>query len=923
YACSRPNPEGKTDRLEVAFNMDGEEVRFYVDADELMYFADEVLDSKLADWEKNSKAIFFGGNEAMPLLPVRYTLVETEPTEAPEATEEPAAPVEPEAPETTEEPAPEVTEEPAAPVVTEEPVVTAEPTAEPTKAPELVEIITPEVSEPAEEETEDPGDKTRQFTLSQFEGKTLWTSRTDKYKVVYNATTGGGVLPESAHPYGNNRDDVYKVMTGEICARITIKFSADTAVESNFDLLLVYDAAGKYVAGYTGKQAAGKTLYVPGNCVYIRLLTDNSNTNYGFSLDTYNIYQKSKFKSVTTNADGHVTLTWELPKSTTSYQLQRADINQSTGATGMWKTLKEGGTATSYTDTTTVKGKAYNYRLRVYSTVGGTKYYAQFVNYQVYIFSPVTITGYGAVGTINTTPDIEVTWKKVAGATSYNILRSELKAGPYAVIAVAGKDDTSYLDVAPEHRGYFYKVEAVKKIAGKQYSTMSDPKFLGYPLAPNKINAIGKGPKTVKLSWNKPTGARGYAIYRSTSPTSGFKQIDSSTVNSYEDTKAVSGKVNYYKIRTYTRIGTKNIYGLYSDVVAIFPLAQPKVTAEIDETGSVKLSWKAVAHAQDYEIYHCDTHSGTYKLMATSATTSCVLTDLDMTKEYAYFYVKAVRIDTTALGDIISESANSDKVSVALKAGTVNTVYRAVLISQTYAGSDNETLYSSNNVSAMNSMLTRMTGTPYTIYSYSNLSSSSIISTVTSVAGNADDDDITLIYFSGLGENGGYLLGTDGWGVSPYELRRALDGCLGKKIIIVDANTSGGLIGKEAGSSNFASAFTGAFASQSRSGYDLAGETYFVLASSSSTQNAVTSNSSAKPPVTYGVFTNALTYMSGWDCFNKKALSTLGADDNGDKMITLSELYWNTMYQVDFMGFASKQTIQCYPAASGQVLFGK
>ena len=94
--------------------------------------------------------------------------------------------------------------------------------------------------------------------------------------------------PESSHDYENNLDKTYTY-----CAKgadfLEVTFSAQTEVETNIDYL--------YVNGtkYTGTELAGKTLTISGDTLTIRLVSDKSDSAYGFSIDsivkTYTVHE--------------------------------------------------------------------------------------------------------------------------------------------------------------------------------------------------------------------------------------------------------------------------------------------------------------------------------------------------------------------------------------------------------------------------------------------------------------------------------------------------------------------------------------------------------------------------------------------------------------------------------------------------------
>ena len=121
---------------------------------------------------------------------------------------------------------------------------------------------------------------------------------------------------ESEHPYANNFDNVdnpytYTHPTEADALRIT--FSQDSYTERNYDILYIYDGAGKQVGGkYSGYMLRGLSVTVPGNSFSIRLDTDGSNVEFGFRI--IEVIPVKDFYTVTfKNYDGAVLDTVTVP----------------------------------------------------------------------------------------------------------------------------------------------------------------------------------------------------------------------------------------------------------------------------------------------------------------------------------------------------------------------------------------------------------------------------------------------------------------------------------------------------------------------------------------------------------------------------------------------------------------------------------
>ncbi|MCQ2512538.1 MAG: leucine-rich repeat protein [Lachnospiraceae bacterium] len=113
-----------------------------------------------------------------------------------------------------------------------------------------------------------------------------------------------GDYPESSHDYESNLDKSYEYSVPDAVS-LKVTFSNLTFVETYFDYI--------YVNGveYTGDTLSGKTLDIQGNRLIIRLVSDESRSAYGFSIDsivaTYKIHEYSVNKVVnpTCTEDGY------------------------------------------------------------------------------------------------------------------------------------------------------------------------------------------------------------------------------------------------------------------------------------------------------------------------------------------------------------------------------------------------------------------------------------------------------------------------------------------------------------------------------------------------------------------------------------------------------------------------------------------
>ncbi len=269
--------------------------------------------------------------------------------------------------------------------------------------------------------------------------------------------------------------------------------------------------------------------------------------------------------------------------------------------------------------------------------------------------------------------------------------------------------------------------------------------------------------------------------------------------------------------------------------------------------------------------------------------------------------VAAVTVED-ALGDTATaESAQSLTVTESV------TVYRALLIGNTYPG-PNPLLGPDNDVAAMKTMLSAMSGTPYQITTAYNLTSNGIQSAIATAFGDAQPSDVSLFFYGGHGEYDGTLLGVGDTRLTIFKLRAALQKIPGTKIVLLDCCYSGNAIGRSASADAgaFNRAVISAFSAAPRSADNLAEVDYLVITACRKDQLAMSLTGDGSRY--WGVFTYGLCYGSGYDEWNQKALSNLPADANGNGAITLREAYNGARERVTYLNryAAVTQEIQYY-----------
>lgn len=243
-----------------------------------------------------------------------------------------------------------------------------------------------------------------------------------------------------------------------------------------------------------------------------------------------------------------------------------------------------------------------------------------------------------------------------------------------------------------------------------------------------------------------------------------------------------------------------------------------------------------------------------------------------------------------------------------------NTVSRALIICQSYTGTSLALQGPPNDARAMQFCLSSLSRQNYQITQKTNLNASGMKEEILSAFSEATAYDISLLFYTGHGREGGALYGVDGSLLTPQELRNTLDRIPGRKVVIIDACFSGGVLeadglsGDDGGLlksqnrdaskaqasdvSAFNAAFLSAFSNEKTRGEAAGGYSqYYVMASARydeyCQEGLIKSGSSSK---VMGYFSFCLCKGCGWDGVSSAAVNQF-ADSNADGVVSFGEAF--------------------------------
>lgn len=430
---------------------------------------------------------------------------------------------------------------------------------------------------------------------------------------------------------------------------------------------------GGTVTSYTDKTVKARTDYY----YKIAAVIGNEQSDYSAAKRGKTVVNPNiKFvKSVGTN---QLKITWNKKAGSNGYYIYR-----STSAKKGFKKIAtiEDGSTLSYTDSGVTKGQVYYYKIKTRNKIEGSVG-----------CSTASSAAYGkTVGktkilslTIPNTKSIELSWKKVKDSNGYFLYRSESPNSGFKRIAtLSGNYQTTYRD-SDVKAGvlYYYKVRARNKFNGKTgYSSYSKVVSGAIVKTPKIKSVVSQSPTKLEISWNKANGANGYYIYRSTSPSSGFKRVgvvSNGSRTSYISEGQKTGQTYYFKIKARSKVNGKNKASSASKAAEGRTVGRTTMVSCMFNSGKVSVNWTPVEGASGYTVAKSETADGTYTQIGevnSGTTTSYSDSQAEAGKTY---YYKVQTLNT--VGGKTGYSGYCDPMSVSV--GTAIMGASAVTVNQ-------------------------------------------------------------------------------------------------------------------------------------------------------------------------------------------------------------------------------------------------
>ena len=337
-----------------------------------------------------------------------------------------------------------------------------------------------------------------------------------------------------------------------------------------------------------------------------------------------------------------VKLTWDKVSGAQGYIVYKYDTSQK----GFVRVTKTANTNNSYTVSGLNAGTSYKFAIKAYKTINGKEYASK-------TYPTVTANTYlPVVKNFKASPDInsvKLTWDKVSGAQGYVVYWYDASKSSFVRVTKTATNVNTYtVGNLAEGTSHKFAVRAYKTISGKEvlsktYPTVTANTYLSvvknFKASPN-INSV-------KLTWDKVSGAQGYVVYWYDASKSSFVRVTktATNVNTYTVGNLAEGTSHKFAVRAYKTISGKEVLSkTYPTVTANTYL--PAVTnfkATSSDVNKVKLSWTKVSGAEGYIVYKYDSKKGFIRVTKTKNTNnSYTVSGLNKGTSYK-FAVKAYK----------------------------------------------------------------------------------------------------------------------------------------------------------------------------------------------------------------------------------------------------------------------------------------
>lgn len=326
---------------------------------------------------------------------------------------------------------------------------------------------------------------------------------------------------------------------------------------------------------------------------------------YGLSQKEENSGDGPEIEWVKSVKSEKLRISWGEVEGAVSYEVYRSDAQD-----GEYESIAEV-TKCQYDDKTVKAGVTYFYKICAVLEDGEKTSFSE-AHSGAALQMPVITGVISKAG-----GKLKVTWKAVAGAEEYEVLRSDTSDGKYVKIATTAKK--AYMDSKREtQKEYFYKVRAK---GGEQNGSSTDSAIAsGWAVKQAVIRSVSsEDSNSLRIRWKKVENASAYRIQRSASQKGTYKTVAEvkGSKTSYVNKGLKAQKTYYYKIQALNEVNNKTGYGSYSSPVSGQTITGTSMSyVKSVNSSTMEMKWKKNSSAYAYSIKRSRTKNGTYEKIA-------------------------------------------------------------------------------------------------------------------------------------------------------------------------------------------------------------------------------------------------------------------------------------------------------------------
>lgn len=325
-------------------------------------------------------------------------------------------------------------------------------------------------------------------------------------------------------------------------------------------------------------------------------------------------------------------ISWEEVAGAVSYEVYRSESEE-----GEYEKIADA-TNCQYDDKTVQAGVTYFYKICAVFEDGEKSPFSEAHSGATLPMPVITSVTSKAGG------KLKVSWKAVAGAEEYEVLRSDAGDGKYVKIATT--DKKAYTDSKREtQKEYFYKVRAK---GGEQNGSSTDSAIAsGWAVKQAVIRSVSSADSnSLRIRWKKVENASAYRIQRSASKKGTYKTVAEVKGNktSYVNKGLKAQKTYYYKVQALNQVNNKIGCGSYSSPVSGQTITGTSMSyVKSVNSSTMELKWKKNSSAYAYSVKRSRTKNGTYEKIAEIRDKNITqYQDKHIVSGYRYYYVVEV-----------------------------------------------------------------------------------------------------------------------------------------------------------------------------------------------------------------------------------------------------------------------------------------